>query len=430
MQGLGSRGILGIQYEASYGVLPTGDTPPITANLTKVYLETEGFKASRNLVDSAVITGVRHASKPLLGNIDVQGSLATELGTTLGMLFYGVTGSVGTVTNANTGAEAGGTALSPTAVTTDSTTQTMTLTMPSNVAAPVGSTITLGAAATINAVDVSMYRFRVVKLISTTGIICRIPAGMAPAGTGIAAVFTGANVKVGLTGGLSYTHTFKSGGILPSFVVEKGFTDIAQYFLYTGCKAGKMTLNLDPEAVQKITFDFTGKDEAIASTSYNAAVTDLGKNSLLGSVIASVKESGGTNDVTAKLTKLDVTLDNSLDSSIYCIGGLGKRSAITEGLSKVSGTATMIFENTTLYAKSVGGTKTDIVVVIKNGTGVGTVGNEQLTITIPELIFKQETPVIAGDKGLMVTLAFTAFYESGLGKTSLQLDLLNPAMTI
>ena len=143
-----------------------------------------------------------------------------------------------------------------------------------------------------------------------------------------------------------------------------------------------------------------------------------------------MKESSGTNDLTAKVTKLDVTLDNSLDSSLYCIGGAGKRSAITEGLSKVSGTATMIFENVVLYNKAIGGTKTDLVVVIKNGTGVGTVGNEQLTITIPELIFKQETPVISGDKGLMVTLAFTSFYENGAGKTSLQFDLLNPAMTI
>ena len=78
MQGLGSRGILGIQYEATYGVLPSADVPVIPANLTKVYIETEGFKASRNLVASSVITGVRHSTKPLLGNIDVQGSLATE----------------------------------------------------------------------------------------------------------------------------------------------------------------------------------------------------------------------------------------------------------------------------------------------------------------------------------------------------------------
>ena len=254
MQAIGSRGILGIQYEANYGVLPTGDTPVIAANLTKVYMETEGFKASRNLVDSTVITGMRHASKPLLGNIDVQGSLATELGTTLGMLFYGATGSVGTTTNGATGAESGGTALSPTVITTDAPSQTMTLTVPSNVAAPVGSTITLGAASTINSVDVSAYRFRVVKLVSTTGIICRLPAGMS--GT---VVFTGANVKVGVTGGLSFSHTFKSGGVLPSFVVEKGFTDIAQYFLYTGCKVGKMALNIDPEAVQKISFDFPAR---------------------------------------------------------------------------------------------------------------------------------------------------------------------------
>ncbi len=429
MQGLGSRGILGIQYEATYGVLPSADVPVIPANLTKVYIETEGFKASRNLVASSVITGVRHSTKPLLGNIDVQGSLATELGSTLGMLFYGATGSVATVTNASTGGESVGTALTPSAVTTDSTTQTMTLTVASNASALVGTTITLGAASTINSVDVSSYRFRVIKLISTTGIICRLPAGLAPAGTGIAATFTAANVKVGVIGN-SYTHTFKSGGILPSFVVEKGFTDIAQYFLYTGCKVGKMTLNLDPEAVQKISFDFTGKNEAVSTTSCNATVTDLGKNSLLGSMIASLKESGGTNDLTSKVTKLDITLDNSLDTSIYCIGGVGQRAAIPEGLSKVTGTASMIFENVVLYNKAVSGTKTDLVVVIKNGTGSGLLNNEQLTITIPELIFKQETPVIAGDKGLMVTLAFEAFYESGSGKTSLQLDLLNTAITI
>ena len=420
MQGLGSRGILGIQYEATYGVLPTTDTPVIAADLTKVYIETEGFKSSRNLVASTVITGVRHSTKPLLGNIDVQGSIATELGSTLGMLIYGACGSVA---SAPITAETPGTALTTPVGVIDVTGQTMTVTC--SVAHGLAVSDSVAVAGLTAPTELNGLTLRVIKVPSTMIFVVRIPAK-------VSVVFTlgSGTLKKVSTAATSYTHTFKSGGTLPSFVVEKGFTDIAQYFLYTGCKVGKMSLNLDPEAVQKISFDFTGKDEAVATSSYDTVVNDLLKNSFTGSMISSIKENASGNDLSGKVTKLDVTLDNSLDTSIYCIGGGGKRSAIPEGLSKVSGTASMIFENVALYNKAVGGTKTDLVVVIKNGTGAGTAGNEQLTIIIPELVFKQETPVISGDKGLMVTLAFEAFYENGTDATSLKLVLLNSAMTI
>ena len=368
-----------------------------------------------------MITGVRHSTKPLLGNIDVQGSLSTELGSTLGMLFYGACGSVSS-------APSQGTETAPASLTTpagviDVTGQTITVTCGAAHSLAVSDTV---AVAGLTApTELNGLSLRVLKVPSTTVFVARIPAK-------VSAVFTlgSGTMKKVTVAATAYTHTFKSGGTLPSFVVEKGFTDIAQYFLYTGCKVGKMSLNLDPEAVQKISFDFTGKDEAVATSSYDAVVNDLLKNSFTGSMIASIKESGSTNDLSGKVTKLDVTLDNSLDTSIYCIGGGGKRSAIPEGLSKVSGTASMIFENVTLYNKAIAGTKTDLVVVIKNGTGTGLPGNEQLTVTIPELVFKQETPVISGDKGLMVTLAFEAFYENGADATSLKMVLLNSAMTI
>ena len=131
-------------------------------------------------------------------------------------------------------------------------------------------------------------------------------------------------VKVVTTPATAYTHYFYTGGRLPSFTVEKGFPDLAQYFLYTGCKVGKMTLNLTPEGFQKVSFDLTGLREAVSGTSYDSTITASGKQSFSGGMTATILEAGG-NVLTNKVTKIDVSVENSLDTGLYCLGGASRR---------------------------------------------------------------------------------------------------------
>ena len=408
-QAQGSKGLLSLQYEATYGVKPTADTPVIAADMTKVYFESEGFKATRNLLTSTILTGARTSPKPVAGNIDVQGSITTEFGGDTATLLAGLCGSVYTVGNSGTGEV--NTIISCTGAVIDPGAGTMTFTASAHGLA-VGGTIVCSTLFTPAALNGAY--FRIIK-VTTNTITVRIKHG-------ISGAVTLGSVFVVTTPTTTYTHNFYTGGVLPSFTVEKGFPDLAQYFLYTGCKVGKMTLNLTPEGFQKVSFDLTGLREAVSGTSYDSTITASGKQSFSGGMTATILEAGG-NVLTNKVTKIDVSVENSLDTGLYCLGGAAARAAVTEGTVKVTGTLEALFENLTYYNKAVSSAPTDLSITVTRGTGDGTTVNEALTIIIPELIFKQDTPVISGDKGLLVTLPFETFYTNNAHQSQLRIGL-------
>jgi hypothetical protein len=429
MQAKGINGVLSAQYEqyGAYGVTPT------VVAATKLYFETEGFKGSRNMVSSNVQTGNRHPTKPTAGNVDVTGQLATELMVYPAMMYYSAFGSIDTTVISATGEVLATALTAPTGV-VDPFNQIMTITSASHTIAvgdvvkltgltqPAGliarycrcvaSNTTAAPVVTPGGITLAAYSF-----------VVRIPLGNSGAIVGTLAV-----AKV-TTPGQSYQHVIKAGGVLPSLQVEKGFPDIGQYLVYNGVKCSKMSLGVDPEAFQKLSFDFMGKKETLNTTPFCSTVTDLGKTSLAGFQIATLEE-GSTLAALGFLTKLDVSLDNAIDGSTYTVGGAGTRGALNEGTVKLSGSAEVFFQDVTLYNKAVAGTPSGLHVTYNNGTGVGTSGNESFDLLIPELLFTQQTPTISGDKGVLVTLPFEAYYGSSAQQTTCQITLKTPQLAV
>ena len=429
MQAKGINGLLSAQYEqyGAYGVAPT-----VPAS-TKLYFETEGFKGSRNMVTSNVQTGNRHPTKPTAGNIDVAGNLATELMAYPAMLYYAAFGSIDTTVISATGEVLATALTTPTGV-IDPFNQIMTITSTAHAIAigdvvkltgltqPTGliarycrciaSNTTAAPVVTPGGITLAAYSF-----------VVRIPIWNSGAIVGTLAV-----AKV-TTPGASYQHVIKAGGALPSLQVEKGFPDISQYMVYNGVKCSKMSLGVDPEAFQKLSFDFMGKKETVNTTPFCSTVTDLGKTSFTGFQIATLEE-GSTLAALGFLTKMDVALDNAVDGATYTVGGAGTRGALNEGTVKLSGTAEVFFQDAVLYAKAVAGTPSGLHVTFNNGTGVGTTGNESFDLLIPELLFTQQTPTISGDKGILVSLPFEAYYSGSTQQTTCQITIKTPQLAV
>ena len=57
--------------------------------------------------------------------------------------------------------------------------------------------------------------------------------------------------------------------------------------------------------------------------------------------------------------------------------------------------------------------------------GDGTAGNESLVLTIDELIFQEQDPIIKDKKGILVELPFTAYWDNGANGTSIMAVLKN-----
>lgn len=410
MQARGVYGQIGAQYEAVYG------TDPGTPNLTLIYFESEGLKSSQNQITSKLQTGDRMTTEPLQGNIDVSGPIKTELGATPGILYVAAAGSVKTEGNSGTG-ETLGSALTTPAGVIDDFNQTLTVTSTTHGLA-VGDMVQItGLTAPTELNDTYV---RVISVTSADIFVCRIPRGVSTTWT----LGTGALKKVTAAAG-TYKHTVEFGGMLPSLVIEKGFTDIAQYFKYNGCVCSKMAIGITSEGAQEVTFDFGGQKETPATSSFDATPTEQAKASFSG-FQAAIEEGEAT---IANVTKIDgLTCENNLDTDQFVIGGLGFRKGLPEGKAKITGTLEALFEDTALYTKAVNFTTSSLEVAYTRGTGAGTLGNEMLTIDIPHLKFKREAPVVSGEGGVLVSLPFEAFYETG--SYLMRFTILSPELAI
>lgn len=221
-----------------------------------------------------------------------------------------------------------------------------------------------------------------------------------------------------------YTHTFKVGSSLPSFVIERAVPDLSQFFKYNGVKFGGLSINLTPEGFQKLSFKVTGQKETPGAVSFDATMTDLGNSSFDGfSGTLSEGTFGGALTAMATITKMDISIENNLDTGVYCIGGAGTRAALPEGTVKVSGTVEVLFDSMALLEKAIAGTTSVLKAAYTRGTGLGTAGNESIEFLIPELKFSQKTPTISGSKGMMLSLSFEGFYSAGTELTALQVVL-------
>jgi hypothetical protein len=215
-----------------------------------------------------------------------------------------------------------------------------------------------------------------------------------------------------------YTHTFKIGSSLPSFVVEKGFTDLGHYFKYNGVKVNRCSFDITRAGFQRMAFGLLGAKETVGTDPFDATPTDLGKKSFDGFAIATLEEGGSAIANVTAITGL--TIENDLDPDSYVLGGLGERVSLPAGRVKVTGTITALFENLTLYNKAKNNTESSLKVVFNLGTGAGTAGNESLEFKISELIYSPNAPVISGPRGVLVEQPFEAYYDDGAEATSIQ----------
>lgn len=233
---------------------------------------------------------------------------------------------------------------------------------------------------------------------------------------------------VNTTGNNPYTHVFTIANTLPSFTIEKGFTDLGIYHLYNGCKVNSLRLNVVPEGFQEVTVTFMGAKETVNSTSFDSTPTDLGFVPFDGFSIATIEEGGSS---IAYVTAIDgLTITNNLDGNSYVIGGQGERRYLPEGIVAVSGTLRALFESGALYQKALNSTETSLRIVYRFGTGDGSAGNESLEIFIPELIYQPQAPVISGGGGIVVELPFQAYYDNAAGASAIRITLKNTTATI
>ena len=150
-----------------------------------------------------------------------------------------------------------------------------------------------------------------------------------------------------------YTHLFTVGDTLPSFLIEKGFLNIGQYFRYLGCKVGSMKVSFSPFGAQQMSFSIQGAEEVTASSAFDTTPTDLTYAPFDGFALGTLEEGGVA---IADITGVDLEISNDLDGDQYLLGGQGKLADIPEGTVSVTGTLKARFTSLALYTKAINDT--------------------------------------------------------------------------
>jgi hypothetical protein len=224
------------------------------------------------------------------------------------------------------------------------------------------------------------------------------------------------------SGSGTFTHVGKVGfsgasaGDLPAgMTFEHGFTDIDCYYPYTGCRVSTLAVSGSAEGVATFDVGIIGQTRGSKSaTSIDAAPVEFTSDAL-SHFAGSITEGGSP---IAYITEVNFTLDNGLDDSLRTFGGSGLIVDLPENMASVTGQVTALFQNDTLLAKAVAGTESSMTVA-------WTSGSYSLTFEVPELRFEARSPSISGDRGVMITLPFRAYYANDADATILKYTLVN-----
>lgn len=228
-------------------------------------------------------------------------------------------------------------------------------------------------------------------------------------------------------GSSPYSHTFTVSELPPGLTIEKQFLnlDTPEYFVFQGCRVNSMRMSFKPEGFIETVFNFMGATNTESVSSLDSTPTDY-TASAVGDAFTGFDATIKENSVAlGTVTELELTVENNLDGSLYVIDGTGKRYNIPSGLVRASGTLRALFTDMTLYNRAVNNTETSLEITLKKGTGDGSANNEQIKITLDEVLLTPQAPVINGPQGILVEFPFQCYYQDNASASSIRIELLN-----
>jgi hypothetical protein len=243
---------------------------------------------------------------------------------------------------------------------------------------------------------------------------------------GMTTLFKHALGSVSTTGSNPYTHVISGASSLPvGLQFEKGFTDIAQYFLYKGCRINTLNMNFPQEGLVNATFSILAREEAVSTAPQDATPTYASVDPIV-SFNATLYEGAGLGSAVALGTVVEAnfSVENNIREDQFVIGSR-LRYNLPEGRRVVTGSMTVFFEDVTLYNKFVNGTQASFKIVCT------TAGANTVTFEFPQIQYAggSPTPVIADDGPIQITLPFqTERYETW--DTDIRITFVNTEATI
>jgi len=185
------------------------------------------------------------------------------------------------------------------------------------------------------------------------------------------------------------------------FTIEREFSDITQYGVFTGCYINTFNLSIAANAIVTGTFGVVGKSASYSGAPLDAAPTASQTNSPFDSFTGTLDEGGST---IAVVTAIDISIDNGVTPAF--VVGSNSSARNVAGRSNVTGTVTAFFEDATLLNKFINETESSLELTLGSGTATSYV------IELPRIKYSGGDNSVNDEGPIEITMPFQALYDS------------------
>ena len=192
-------------------------------------------------------------------------------------------------------------------------------------------------------------------------------------------------------------RVIKKGSTITSFAIEKAFTDVNEYQLYTGGIVNTVNLEVSPNAMITGSFGMLFQDAENGSTDYHNDITGVVTNRPFDAFTGYIKENDTTNSIASSLS---ISLDNGFERNFVLMQNTAPQ--MTSGKSNVTGSVTLYFSDSIIYDKFVNETESSIELRLADDENNGYV------ITLPRIKYTSADTPVSSDGAIINTMNFQA----------------------
>lgn len=214
-----------------------------------------------------------------------------------------------------------------------------------------------------------------------------------------------------------YSHAFKIGTTTPTFLLEKGYTDLTtpEYLLYNGCKATGISFSFTPNGQLQYSLSIVAAGETPGTSAYQASPTDLRYPSAIYYPCDAAISEGGS-----PVTNIEELSFNFMNNSVlgYGLSGTGKATAASEGGPTIDGRIKAFFDAMTILTKGENHTESSLSVACTQTT-------HSFTLSVDELEYSHNTPAVNSPGASYLDLSFIGYYVNAAAASDFRAVLVN-----
>jgi hypothetical protein len=213
-----------------------------------------------------------------------------------------------------------------------------------------------------------------------------------------------------------YTHTFKIGTATPSFLLEKGWPNENKYYLFTGCKAGGLSIGFGGNGQLRYTVPIIAAKEEYSSSSYQEEdLIDVSRPATIFHNCDAAASEGGS-----AINTLEEVSFNFQNNTVMGFGlaGSGEGTVSGEGAPGIDGRIKGMFDVDTIISKGRDHIKSSLSVSCTSGA-------YSISFLTSELEYSHESPAINGPGGAYLDLSFMGYYHDAEAASDFQVVLVN-----